>query len=190
MASSKSLYTLIESKDGRKHLKVNRMYLESIVYEELGLALDELADDEDPADKPKGKSQPGVVDASKNGKVGDRGSKGLPAGSRARPDPVATPEPRRGEPDKMDDDDQEVPNEEDPADDEIADDKGSSEAKLGNEMVGKTIQSITMEPKSKLVAGAQELVITFSEIADPLKIIITKSGEVRFFFRGGLHNLI
>lgn len=170
------------------------MYLESIVYEELGLALDELADDEDPADQPKGKGRPGLDDASKNGKVGDKSAKGLPAGSKARPDPVATPEPRRGEPDEIDDempdDDQEVPDEEDPADDEIADDEGSNEAKLGDEVVGKTVQSITMEPKSKLVAGAQELVITFSEIADPLKIIITKSGEVRFFFRGGLHNLI
>lgn len=87
----------------------------------------------------------------------------------------------------------EVPDEPDPADDEIAaavdgedeDQRGGGE--VSGEVVGKRIQSITLEPKSKLVPGAQELVLTFDEVVDPLRILVTKTGVIRFWFRG-LHN--
>lgn len=59
--------------------------------------------------------------------------------------------------------------------------------KIAAELTGKTVQSITMEPKSKIMPGAQEVVITFNETPDPLRILIGKSGNTKFFWRG-LHN--
>lgn len=91
----------------------------------------------------------------------------------------------------------EVPDEEDPADDELEPPTGQKDdsegdkrgpGKVSDELVGKRVQSITMEPKSKLVPGAMEVVLTFDETPDPLKIIVTKTGAVKFYYRG-LHNL-
>ncbi len=181
------LLRLVESPTGRR-MKISRSFLEQIVREELTEALRETDDeDEETEGTPPPKRGPSVHDASRTGKAGDA-RKGpadaMPQGSRARPDPIAGAD---------DDDDAEVPDVEDPADDEISadvDDEDDGDSKLADELVGKTIQSVTMEPKSKLVPGAQELVITFNEIADPLRVLVTKSGEIRFFFRGGLHNLL
>ena len=59
---------------------------------------------------------------------------------------------------------------------------------IASQVTGKTIQSITMEPKSKILPGAQELTLTFKEIPDPLKVLITKTGMVKFFMKNGIHN--
>lgn len=90
-----------------------------------------------------------------------------------------------------------LPAEEEPADDELEQDVADPAAtedesevtggKIANTVTGKTIQSMSMEPKSKIVPGAKEMVITFDQITDPLRVIITKQGEVKFYFRG-LHN--
>lgn len=114
---------------------------------------------------------------------------------REKPDVVAgSDEPRDGKSPAPDEVPEEVPDSPDPADDEIeADAEGEPEPKgdkLADELVGKTVQSVTMEPKSKLLPGAQEIVITFNEITDPLRILVGKTGQVRFFFRNSLHNLI
>lgn len=61
--------------------------------------------------------------------------------------------------------------------------------KVSDELVGKTVQSITANPKSKLMPGAMEIVIQFDQIPEPLKILIGKSGTVKYYFRG-LHNEI
>jgi hypothetical protein len=122
---------------------------------------------------------------------GERPNKGptVVAGSPKKPkvkeDPVGSSPP----PDK----EQEVPDEEDPADDEIEADVEDDESKpsgFSDELVGKTIQSVTREPKSKILPGAEEIVLTFNEITDPLRILVSKTGQVRFFFRNALHNLI
>jgi hypothetical protein len=81
-----------------------------------------------------------------------------------------------------------------PEDKEIESDAYGEESKpgdkLSNELVGKTVQSMTMEPSSKLLPGAQEIVLTFNEITDPLRILVGKTGKVSFFFRNSLHNLV
>lgn len=59
--------------------------------------------------------------------------------------------------------------------------------KIADEVTGKRIQSITMDPKSKIMPGATELVLTFDEIPDPLRVLIGKTGKVLFYLRG-LHN--
>lgn len=78
---------------------------------------------------------------------------------------------------------------EDPSDDELAaadasDGEAEPEAgQLSTELEGKRIQSVTQEPKSQLVPGASEIVVTFAEVPDPLRIIVTKTGAVRFFYK-------
>ena len=78
---------------------------------------------------------------------------------------------------------------EDPVDDaeDAVDDLEEPGSGISDELVGKTVQSITMEPKSKLMPGAIEIVLTFDQVTDPLKILVNKSGNVKFFFKG-LHN--
>lgn len=78
-----------------------------------------------------------------------------------------------------------------PVENEPADDITNKEGKndISDNVVGKTIQSITMEPTSKLLPGSKELTITFNEITDQFKILITKTGNIKFYFRG-LHNIL
>ena len=102
-------------------------------------------------------------------------------------------------------DDEEKPDQEDPADTDLEkqatgekgadDEEGDDEAdvedteKVGDQLVGKTIQSITANPKSKMMPGAMEIVLQFDQIPEPLKILVTKSGQVKYYFKG-LHNEI
>lgn len=64
------------------------------------------------------------------------------------------------------------------------DDEQEAKSKISSELVGKTVQSITMEPKSQVIPGGQEVVLTFDQTTDPLRIIVTKSGQVAFYYRG------
>lgn len=82
--------------------------------------------------------------------------------------------------------------EEEPSDDADAeDDEAGPEQtdKVSDELVGKTVQSITANPKSKLMPGATEIVIQFDQIPEPLKILVTKTGAIKYYFKG-LHNEI
>ena len=78
------------------------------------------------------------------------------------------------------------------ADDDPSDAEGGEgkEKKVSEEIVGKTVQSISMEPKSKILPGAIEISVSFNEVTDALKILIPKSGAPKFFWRGSLHNEI
>lgn len=60
---------------------------------------------------------------------------------------------------------------------------------VNNEISGKTVQSVTIEPRSKLLPGAKEVVITFNETTDSLKILVTSNGAVKFGWRDQLHDL-
>lgn len=64
----------------------------------------------------------------------------------------------------------------------------AEQSRIQQELEGKAIQGISFEPKSKVLPGAKEVVITFSNSTDPLKILISKSGEVKYFFKNALHN--
>lgn len=167
-------------------MKVKRSVLEQMIKEELRSHLHELLE------APKGA---GVVDADDERK-GEK-EKEPPAGAKAPKPPGAGPKPPvapGGEPEEP----EELPVGDEPAADpelekDAAEDDSEEDAaeltggKVADQITGKTIQSITMEPKSKTLPGAQELVITFREIPDPLKVLVTKQGDVKFFFRG-IHN--
>lgn len=60
---------------------------------------------------------------------------------------------------------------------------------INNEVSGKTVQSLTIEPKSKLLPGAKEVIVSFNESTDALRILITPTGNVKFFWRGQLSDL-
>lgn len=167
-------------------MKIKRSVLERIIREELANHIHEMME------APKDKEDTEVVDASsekkdkeKPGGKGEenptkpQGSTGVKqAGAKAAvPEVPAADEPAAD--DELETDVATPDDEEDPA--EI------TGGKIADEVAGKTIQSITMEPKSKLLPGAMEIALTFREIPDPLKILITKTGQVKFHFKG-LHN--
>jgi len=60
---------------------------------------------------------------------------------------------------------------------------------VNDELSGKTVQAITIEPKSKVLPGAKEIVIAFNESTDALRILVTSTGTVKFFWRGQLHDI-
>lgn len=159
--ASKPYMRIIESPDGERKLKVSRKFLESLVRE----VMEEEGEDDKEA-----------LSAAENpkDKAGLASAEDMPKKDTAK---------------------EEVPDTEDPADDNIeADQDSPSEddagGKLADELVGKTIQSMTMEPKSKILPGSVEVVITFNEITDPFRMLISKTGKVSFFFRNSLHNLL
>lgn len=149
-------------------MKIPRSRLEQLVREELTNHIKSLSEDD-------GED---IVDADKDSK--DKGEKDGKK-SPGKP-PEKKPEPKKS-PKKQ-------PDAEDPADDELENDDeeepdadAESDESLSDELEGKSVQSITHEPKSKLVPGAEEIVIQFNEIPDPLRIIITSTGAVKFFFK-------
>ena len=186
-------------------MKIKRSVLEQIIREELASHIREMMNEAPKDDKDK--KDFGLVDANaeKKGKEkkGGKGEEkpttpqgGAPEvkGKKTSPNQADKPKdktvgakelPVPKEPEADPELEKDVAGENDPGEEEDAADITGS--KIANEVSGKTIQSITMEPKSKLLPGAQEITLTFREIQDPLKILITKSGAVKFHFKG-LHN--
>jgi hypothetical protein len=165
-------------------MKVKKSVVERIIREELVahivgiLEADEKTKVAD-ADKEKKDKEPPKTPEPK--KPAPEKPESPPAKEPAAPD-AAPADPTAGE----------KPIEKDPADaslDEPPDDVQDAGKKLRDQLTGKTVQSITREPKSKILPGAQEIVITWDQVQDPLRILVTKTGDVKFFYRG-LHNEI
>ncbi|HEU5118864.1 MAG TPA: hypothetical protein VFT74_19885 [Isosphaeraceae bacterium] len=167
-------------------MKIKRSLLNKLVKEELAAYLGGLL--EAPA-------KPGVSDAesdkkgkekTKPQKEPDNTANSPKKSAPKEPDTAKTPKPAGDDPaDKGLE--KQAAGEED-IDDAEADEKSSS--KIGDEVSGKTVQSLTQEPKSKVLPGAQEIVVTFDQIPDPLRILVTKAGDVKFFFRGRIFNTL
>jgi hypothetical protein len=60
---------------------------------------------------------------------------------------------------------------------------------VNNEISGKTVQAITIEPRSKVLPGSREVIMTFNESTDALRILVTPTGQIKFFWRGQLHDI-
>lgn len=148
-------------------MKVTKSTLQRIVKEETLKYVKGLYED----DKKK------VVDASKDSKPKDGPKDGKEKKDDKPPAPKKEKEPKV------------QPQHDDPADPDLKKDveEPGSEVtggEIAQELTGKTIQSLTMNPKSKMMPGAQEIVLTFNEVTDPLKIFVTKTGAVKFFYKG------
>jgi len=61
------------------------------------------------------------------------------------------------------------------------------EGTVAGEISGKTIENIVVDEDSKIMPGATEIVFTFRENPDAFRLLITKTGQIKYFFRG-LHN--
>lgn len=174
-------------------MKIKRSILEQMVREEFRSYVKSLFE------APKG---PDVVDSESEKKADDDKEDAKKAGNEKKPgdqqakNPKPAPKKDTKAPDK-EEKPKDLPVGEDPeADPELEKDAAGEEdasdvtgGKIADEIQGKTVQSITMDPKSKTLPGAQELVLTFDQIPDPLKILILKNGQVKFFFKG-LHNTL
>lgn len=93
--------------------------------------------------------------------------------------------------DDIDDADPEADAEEDEEEAIDSDGNGGEEPSgaVNDEVSGKTVQAITIEPKSKVLPGSKEVVIAFNETTDPLRMLVTSTGQVKFFWRGQLHDI-
>jgi hypothetical protein len=59
---------------------------------------------------------------------------------------------------------------------------------IGDMVVGKSILSFTPNPNSPYVPGGTELTLQFREDPNPLRILISKQGEVRYMYSGVNNN--
>jgi len=178
-------------------MKMSLTRLTEILQEEIDRAMNE-----------KGSSRkPSVSDAEQDPDSANPGAGDMPAAPDARPVPAKTKEPKSGAAnlngDEPSPDSPPEGGEEDPASPESGEqEKGDAEAidsgghagedpsgAINNEISGKTVQSITIEPKSKILPGSKEVTLTFGDTTDTLRILITPTGNVKFFWRGQLADL-
>ena len=148
-------------------LKLKRKQLERIVYEELSRYISEQLT-EAPAVPEMDDEVPAPEDA---------------------PEEADLAQEEEPEGDEPTDEPKELPMGSEPADDELEDEEGGDEDKgtLAGELKGKTVSKVTLNDKSLMMPGATELVIGFREVSDALRVLLTKTGKVKFFYKG-LHN--
>jgi hypothetical protein len=157
-------------------LKMKREVLERIVYEELHRYIAE---------------QMSMVEAPPSrGTVldGQPTEDEVPAPEDAPEEQLPTDSPAV----EVGDESDELPAGDEPADDDLEADLAGEEpdeedGTVGGEIAGKTIDSITLEEDSKILPGATEVVVTFRENPDALRLLVTKTGKMKIFYKG-LHN--
>ena len=166
-------------------IKIRREVLEQIVLEELTRYLAEQLHEAAP-------SQGTVLDDPQNKSSESADQVPNPGASPEEPLPSDSPAPEAS--------DQETPPEQGAGEDDVDDDLAAldageeppseeEEGTLAGELSGKTIQKISIDEDSKIIPGVTEIVMTFRESSDALRLLITKTGKVKYFYRG-LHNAL
>lgn len=165
---------------------IDRKQLAEIIAQEVRNRLTELAEAEseggDGSGKRKRPKKPSTADAEDS-----PSPRGEPP-----PGPGAEPDEPADDPEGSDDVPDDAADASDDAEDALDPDGDSAEDPTGavnNELSGKTIQAVTVEPQSKILPGAKEVVVTFRETSDALRVLITATGQVKFFLGGELHDL-
>lgn len=169
---------------------ITRSGLAKMIAEEVRRRLRELAEESDDSDgKGKGKPRkPQTTSADQE----DQPSGATPGSPGAT---VGSPSVSRPDADVEDQDDDPAGPAVDgdqPDPDAIDSDGDGGEEPSGavnNEVSGKTVQAVSIEPRSKVLPGAKEVVLTFNESSDTLRILVTGTGEVKFFWRGQISDL-
>lgn len=173
-------------------MKITRRALSRMVAEEVRLRLRELVEKEDEEEGGDGKPRkPQTADAE--------GSPSPKSKSSKRADPVANgdsgedidgPAVDGDQPDPEADSANDRPESDDTAAVDADGDGGEEPSgAVNDEVSGKTVQAVTIEPKSKVLPGAKEVIIAFNESTDTLRILVTSTGQVKFFWRGQLHDI-
>jgi hypothetical protein len=174
---------------------IDRRQLAEIIAQEVRLRLRELTEADDDSEggdgaKRKRPRKPSTADAEDSPSPKGDGP----------PGPTVDPEREVGSGPEDDEPADEPPDDNggDDAEDALDPDGDAAEDPTGavnNEIAGKAIQAITIEPQSQILPGAKEIVITFGNETDALRILIAKAGHddsgppVKFFWRGHLHDL-
>lgn len=166
-------------------MRITQRRLTEIIETEVATALREFSAEERPKKKDK-KVSTAAADEVPDG--GDRPSSG------GGVDPIGDSEPVKGGMNSKDSDEEDSERQAGEDEDDAVDADGDASehpsGAVNNEVSGKTVQAITIEPKSELLKGAaKEVVISFNESTDPLRIIVTPTGQVKFAWRGQLHDL-
>lgn len=168
-------------------MKMKRSQLIAIVKEELARHLVREAEKVDAGEEEEPKAKkPRPED--KQDASGDKKS-GKPQGKEASKAPAPKKGPELPPDEEPADEKPEVPDESDPADEEMPDEEDAPSGGIADEVVGKTVQSLTIEPKSKILPGAKEVVISFNESPDALRLLLTPTGQVKFFYRGKVSDI-
>ena len=166
-------------------MKIKKSRIEEIIKEELATHLNALLIAEGPAE---------VATADDENRKDDQPT--TPSKNSAPTVGGNIDNEQQGEPEEDKGDKIEVPAGDDPADDKISKDVEEPEAEdekgiggdISNALTGKQVQSISMEPESKMMPGAREITLQFESDPHPLKILLGKSGMIKFHYRGSLHN--
>lgn len=167
-------------------LKLKRSQVERIVREELLTVMREMLGEA--GDEKEKEKDPEVGGAEKDNDNVDpssqAGNKAPKVGAKAPDAPVDS-----GDTDVPD---EEVPVGDDPADDDLeaqVDDEDEPEGgDISDDIVGKQVQSISSVDDSEMMPGAKEVVIQFEGVPNPLRILIGKSGTVKYHYKGRLFN--
>ena len=174
-------------------LKFKRSQVERIIREELSLLVKELWEAENDKDKKK-EPEVGGADSENDVEVPSKSTDNTAptVGAEKQDSPPEGEEPKAGDENIPD---EEVPVDDDPSDTELsqdvedpADEEEPEGSDIAKEIEGRSVQSITVNPTSKMMPGAQEIVIQFEEIPHPLRILIGKSGMIKYHFKGSIHN--
>lgn len=169
-------------------MNISRKRLAEIVAEEVRRRLRELVEaPDDPEEEKPRRRKPGVASADQDD-VPDTGDVGAPN------DAVGSPEVGSPEGGSEPDSDPAGPSVDgDAPDPEAVDQDGDAgedpSGAVADEVSGKTVQGLSIEPRSKVLPGAKEVVLTFNETTDSLRVLCTTSGEVKFFWKGQLYDI-
>ena len=171
-------------------MKITRQRLAEIVSEEIRRCLAEADEDESSGKKSKKpETKAADEDPTRPQKPAGGAEKLKPAGG---PDATLDIDDLDDQPQDEEEPDGRTEDEEDLEADAIDKDGNSGERPSGavnDELSGKTIQAISIEPKSKILPGSKEILLSFNETTDMLRIIVTSTGQAKFFWRGQLHDL-
>ena len=180
-------------------MNITRSQLAQVIAEEVRLRLQELhefvleaEDDDQPEEEPKGggKKSKGP---SKHDVVSADGEEPADNGEHGGPE-ANTGSPDASTPDSDEDDAHTGPAVDgDEPDPEAIDPKGTDGEEGGGKVndfaSGKTIQSISIEPRSKILPGAREVTLTFNETTQPIKMLVTPTGAIKWMLNGALYDL-
>lgn len=169
---------------------ITRKALAEMIASEVRLRLRNLVEVSDGSPKKPKKPQTSSADQEDPPRGEGPGSPGATTGS---PDVTMDSPDSEGQDDDPDgpaiDGDQPDPDAEEKAIDADGDEGEDASGAVNNDISGKTVQSISIEPKSKILPGAKEVIISFNETSDALRVLVTATGQVKFFLGGQLHDL-
>lgn len=176
-------------------MKVSRKLFERVFREELIRHIGLLREDEEDVEEPAPDEDPQAT------RPKEKGTGKVPTKRTKEPD-RASPKSAKGEPPKLSPPPAPEPGtppvsepeaEPDPVDPEAEEGDEEPDATPGGDVnrlvAGKTVQSISIEPKSKLLPGAKEVTLTWNETPDPLKILVTATGQIKFAVGTNVYDL-